>query len=54
MRYVIIFRQREAFYTNWFNQDENWCPDILCVVDYLGDRMTFDGKTWIDIKYDHL
>ena len=54
MRYVIILRNREAFYTNWFDPDMNWCPDILCAVDYLGDRMTFDGKTWIDITYDHL
>lgn len=54
MRYIIIYRQRQAFYTNWFNPGENWCPDILCVIDYYDDRLTFDGKTWINITYDHL
>jgi len=54
MRYIIIFRQREAYYTNWFNHDDNWYPDILCVVDCLGERMTFDGKNWNKIINYHI
>lgn len=53
MSFLVICKDKTAFYTDWYTKENCWNPDtILCVIN--GDKITFDGENWHDIEYDHL
>jgi hypothetical protein len=54
MKYLIIYQDRTAFYTDYYDYENFWSDEIICVIDNMSDKITFDGKTWKDIEYDHL
>lgn len=54
MQYMVIMKDKTAFMTDWYTHENCWAEDIFCVVDTIIDRVTFDGKTWQDVDYDHL
>lgn len=55
MTYTIILRDESAFMTDWYTYENNWSEDhMICVIDNVRDKISFDGKTWKDIEYDHL
>ena len=54
MRYLIIFKNKTAFYTKWYEYDNHYSDEMTCVVDRLKDLISFDGITWIEIEDDHL
>lgn len=53
MQYIVIFKDKTSFSTNWWNE-ENWDNDILCIINIYGYKITFDGKTWKELEEDHL
>ena len=55
MRYLIITKNNEPFYTERFKYENHWNPEsIICVFDLINFLHTFDGKTWIETEVDHL
>ena len=54
MRYLIIYRDHTAFYADWYDYENHYSDEIICVVDRANDKIAFDGKTWEDIEEDHL
>ena len=55
MRYIIIFKDNTAFYTDWFDFENFWNPETtLCVIDLARDRITFGNEELIEIEEDHL
>lgn len=54
MRYYVILKTNECFSTNWFQFENHWTDDILCVLDWGLDRITFNGEVWQEIERDHL
>ena len=54
MQYMVIMNDRTAFMTDWYTHENCWTDDIFCIVDTLGDKVTFDGKEWIEAERDHL
>lgn len=54
MNYLVICKNEESFYTDWFNYENLWSDQILCVIKLYCGKISFDGKTWKDIEYDHL
>ena len=55
MKYIIVCKDNTAFYTNWYDYENNWNADtIYCVLDVYCDKVTFDGKKWGEIDEDHL
>jgi hypothetical protein len=59
MRYLIFTiinesGKREAFFTEWYD-DEKFTPGIgMVVFDLVQHKMTTDGVLWDDIIEDHL
>lgn len=51
MKYL-IFYNNEVFYTKWFDEENNYVEGML-VVNVQSDKY-FNGKEWLDIKFDHL
>lgn len=60
MKYLVIATnpitgEQEAFYTNWFDAENHFNPDVgMVVVDLTSHLVTFDGDTWQDVEEDHL
>lgn len=54
MQYMVIMRNHSAFMTDYYNNENCWDDDVLCVVDTINDAVTFDGKTWMQPENDHL
>ena len=55
MRYLVICKDQSAFFSDWYDYENCWNPDtIRCVIDQEKERVTFDGKEWKRIEYDHL
>ncbi len=60
MKYLVIVQdpttgKQSAFYTNWFDADNNYNPDYnMIVIDRTQHLITFDGEMWQDIEEDHL
>ncbi len=52
MNYLIL-RDGEAFYTNWFDYENNY-NDGMVVFNLLTDTYTTDGINWKEIEQDHL
>lgn len=54
MRYMVILKDHTCFMTDWYDNENCWNDTILCVVDTIGEEVTFDGKTWTEPDRDHL
>jgi hypothetical protein len=55
MKYLIITKNNQPFYTEWFYSENHFNKeDMICVFDLLERKHTFDGKTWIETEVDHL
>ena len=54
MRYMVIMNDKTAFVTDWYTHENCWTDEIFCVVDTIKERVTFDGRTWLEMEYDHL
>lgn len=52
--YIVICKDREVFSTNFYTPENCYSDQIFCVIDKIRDEVTFDGKTWKEIEYDHL
>lgn len=60
MKYLVtttdpLTGEKSAFYTDWFQADNHFNPDVgMVVFDLMNHLVTFDGETWQDIEIDHL
>lgn len=55
MRYLVTTKNKSPFFTNWFEPENHFNPDVEMVVyDLVELKFTTDGKTWEDIEIDHL
>ena len=55
MTYLIITKDKEAFFTDWFDLDNFYNPEVMyCIINMLNGEITFDGKIWELIEEDHL
>lgn len=54
MKYIVIFKDKTSFVTDWFSRENCWTDDIFCVVDRFSNVIMFDGEHWEDIEEDHL
>jgi len=52
MNYLIIYMNR-AFYTNWFDAENNFMEGMI-IVNQLTGKISFDGIEWNEITQDHL
>lgn len=52
MNYLILHKG-EAFYTNWFDADNNYV-DGMVVFNLLTDMYTINGFNWFEIAEDSL
>lgn len=52
MNYLIL-HNNEAFYTNWFEAENNYVEGMV-VFNLLSDKYTIDGINWIKIEEDSL
>ncbi len=53
-QFVVIFKDKTFFQTDYYTYENCWKDDIFCVVDTLCNKVTFDGVTWLDSEEDHL
>lgn len=55
MRYLVICKDHSAFWTNWYTYENMWNDGTInYIVDVALDKITFNGKDWQEIEYDHL
>lgn len=58
MRYLITYTEnglQKAFYTNWFDPENNFNADLNMIVFNLSaNKFTTDGYLWLKIDEDHL
>jgi hypothetical protein len=55
MKYLIITKDNKPFYTNWFDFENLYNPDVMdCVFDLHVGKHTLDGKNWIETEVDNL
>lgn len=55
MRYLIITKDNQPFYTNWFDYENLYNSEVMvCVFDIENGKHTFDGKNWEPTTFDHL
>lgn len=58
MNYLVTYNENgtsKAFYTEWFDSDNNFNAELVMnVFKLLAHQYTTDGKTWVDIEFDHL
>lgn len=52
MRYLITTIEESPFMTEWFIPENNFSQGMI-VYDLYKNKYMTDGKTWIDIEYDH-
>ena len=60
MKYLVIATnpitgEQEAFYTDWFQAENHFNPEVdMVLIDLIHHLVTFDGETWQDIEQDQL
>jgi hypothetical protein len=58
MKYLVTYIEnglRKAFYTNWFDVENNFNPDVNMVVfDLINHKYMVNSLGWTDIEQDHL
>lgn len=55
MRYLITTNTHPPFFTDWFDSENNFNPEIgMVVYDLATQKFTNDGLTWNTIFIDHL
>lgn len=58
MKYLITYIDngvQKAFYTNWFDVENNFNPDVgMVVFDLINDKYMVNTLGWNDILEDHL
>ena len=52
MKYMVIMKDQTVFMANWFSFEKSWTNNVLCVINKLADKVTFDGKTWKEASYE--
>lgn len=53
MNYLILTQDGQAFYTNWFDAENNF-TEGMTVFNLLSHKFTIDGYAWLEIQQDHL
>lgn len=52
-RYLIVPIDGDVFYSNWFEPENNWSDNLLCVIDtHTGKH--YNGLEWVEIEEDNL
>jgi len=55
MRYLIITKDNEPFYAEWFDFENFYNPDVMvCSFNSRLKIHTFDGEIWFETTEDHL
>lgn len=55
MKYLIILKNNTCFYTSWYDYENNYNPEIMfMIIDIYEHKYSIDGKTFLEIKEDHL
>lgn len=54
MKYLVIMKDKTAFMTDWYTNENCWTEDVFCVVDTIKELVSFDGKSWVEVEHDHL
>ena len=58
MQYLVTFIDngiQQAFYTHWFDVENNFNPDVgMIVFDLINHKYIVNSLEWIDIPEDHL
>lgn len=54
MDYLIVTDSHEPLLTNWFNPENFDEKDNMVVFDLKKQLYTINGKSWNEIKQDHL
>jgi hypothetical protein len=58
MKYLVTYIEngiQKAFYTNWFDVDNNFNSDVnMFVFDLVNHKFMVNGLGWSDIDEDHL
>jgi hypothetical protein len=58
MKYLVTYTdngKQRAFYTNWFDVENNFNPDVgMVVFDLINNKYMVNSLAWNDIEEDHL
>jgi hypothetical protein len=58
MKYLVTYTEngtQKAFYTNWFDVENNFNPDVgMVVFDLINHKYMVNSLAWNDIEEDHL
>ena len=54
MRYLIITKDSQPFYTQWYEYENHYHNKIEMIFDTVNLQHTFDGINWVDTILDHL
>jgi len=55
MRYLIVLKEGQPFYSEWFDYENLFDPEkIAYVFDLETQHHTIDGKTWVETENDML
>ena len=58
MKYLVTYIEnglQKAFYTNWFDVENNFNSEIgMIVYDLINHKMMVNNLGWTDIEFDHL
>ena len=54
MRYLVIYKDKYTFLTDWYIYENCWTDDIFCIIDLDNLQITFNGKDFLIIKKDSL
>lgn len=52
MRYLVIYKDKYTFLTNWYIYENCWGDDVFCIIDLANDQISFDGKEFKQIEID--
>lgn len=54
-RYLVTTQDNDPFFTQFFNPENHFVPDVRMVVyDLISRLYTDDGEEWFPIEVDHL
>lgn len=58
MRYLVTYQEnglQKAFYTDWFDVENNFNPDVQMIVfDLINLTYMCNSLGWTNIEFDHL
>lgn len=58
MQYLVTYTEngvQKAFYTNWFNVENNFNSEVgMIVFDLLNHKYIVNSLGWVNIEEDHL